>query len=280
MNRYKLIATVASIVIYFGTLITVAYYFGYRSETKKPIVHFVEKNQTAIEVNIASPEAKPAPAVRAVPRPTQLKDKKRVVKKSHPKPKPKPKPKRVKREKIKPRNHKKAEATPKPKPKPKEHTKPKKEPPKKSLPKKEKPAPKPPKIPRKVVDTKKLFSSIKKNRDSATSSAKDGDKTSKSSSKSMKKESQKRGISDKYLAKVEKKLRGWPAQVNFVGEEIDVILKIYPSGNFTYRVKRLSKNREFNRELFAYLRQLQKFGFGAHNGDRAYEIEVKFVAKE
>ncbi len=67
---------------------------------------------------------------------------------------------------------------------------------------------------------------------------------------------------------------------NFAGEEIDVILKIYPSGNFEYKVKKLSKNQEFNRELFKYLKQLKGIGFGPHNGNRAYEIEVKFVASE
>ncbi len=79
---------------------------------------------------------------------------------------------------------------------------------------------------------------------------------------------------------MERLLRGWPAQANFAGEEIDVILTIRNDGSFDYRIVRRSNNEEFNHALESYLRQLQRIGFGPHNRSRPYEIEVKFVAHE
>ncbi len=119
----------------------------------------------------------------------------------------------------------------------------------------------------KKVETKKLFSSI------TQSSA-----VSKNSI--SKKPGEGSGEINRYLAKIEKRLRGWPAQRNFAGEEIDVRLKIYPNGQFEYKIMKYSKNDEFNTALMSYLDDLKRFGFGPHKGGRAYEIEVKFVAHD
>jgi protein TonB len=88
------------------------------------------------------------------------------------------------------------------------------------------------------------------------------------------------GTKNRYFAHIEQLLKGWPAQVNFAGEEIDVWLKVYNSGTFEFKIKKLSNNSEFNDALIAYLKQLQSIGFGPHNNDRPYEIEVSFIAHE
>ena len=119
----------------------------------------------------------------------------------------------------------------------------------------------------KKVETKKLFSSISKNSAVTKNSM-------------SKKAGEGRGEINRYLAKIEQRLRGWPAQRNFAGEEIDVRLKIYPDGQFDYRIMKYSQNDEFNTALISYLDDLKRFGFGPHKGGRAYEIEVKFVAHD
>jgi protein TonB len=132
---------------------------------------------------------------------------------------------------------------------------------------------------RKRVDAKKLFSSVPKSAlRSTTSSSKS---SSKKSSSSIKKSSNAgKGVLNRYLASVERTLRGWPAQVNFAGEEVDVWLKIYKSGKFEYKVLKLSSNSEFNSALIAYLEQLKKVGLDPHSRSKPYEIEVKFVAHD
>jgi len=133
--------------------------------------------------------------------------------------------------------------------------------------------------PKKRPDARKLFSKVKipqkKERKKGGASG-----TKKSQQHSIKKRAKEQGIENAYLAKVERLLKGWPAQANFAGQEIDVWLKIYPSGNFEYKVLKLSRNPDFNHELINYLRQLQGIGFGPHRRARPYEIEVRFVAHE
>ena len=118
------------------------------------------------------------------------------------------------------------------------------------------------------IETKKLFSSIKSN------------SNIEKASKDKKPKGEGRGVLNRYLASIEKRLRGWPAQSNFAGEEIDVRLKIYPSGQFDYKVMRYSDNQAFNDALISYLEQLRRYGFDPHKGNRAYEIEVKFIAHQ
>jgi outer membrane biosynthesis protein TonB len=88
------------------------------------------------------------------------------------------------------------------------------------------------------------------------------------------------GIENRYFAKVEEKLKGWPAQSEYAGEKAKVWLKIAPDGYFEFKVLSASNNDAFNEGLIAYLKQLQRLGFGAHKGTRAYEIEVEFIATE
>ncbi len=117
----------------------------------------------------------------------------------------------------------------------------------------------------KKIEAKKLFSSIT-------------DKSSLNKNSVDKKEGEGRGEINRYLAKIEKRLRSWPAQRDFAGEEIDVRLKIYPNGKFDYKIMKYSRNSEFNNALISYLDDLKRFGFGPHKGGRAYEIEVEFIA--
>jgi|GEM_PF-460927 outer membrane biosynthesis protein TonB len=304
MSRYKLIATVSAVGFYLFVLLLIAYYFGYHSPKRKP-VNFTDKNGSAIKVTLASSAPSSARAnlhhipkkasnTKKTPIKSHHNTKKHLTKK-HIKPKPKVKPHA--KPKAKPKLKPKPISKPKPKPKniPKPKVTPKKEVNAKNIKKSfqnlklKKPETKKGKTKDKKnstektdakssnhpkIDTKKLFSSIKK----PTSSQKDNN--GKDGGDSIKKSQKAKGINSKYLAKVQKALMNWPAQANFAGEEIDVILKIYPSGNFEYKVQKLSRNMDFNRELFTYLRQLKQIGFGPHEGNRPYEIEVKFIAHE
>ena len=75
-------------------------------------------------------------------------------------------------------------------------------------------------------------------------------------------------------------LEGWPAQSEYAGEKVKVLLYIQPSGFFEFKIKSASRNPDFNRGLTEYLEQLQEFGFGRHNGGRTYNFEAEFIAKE
>ena len=88
------------------------------------------------------------------------------------------------------------------------------------------------------------------------------------------------GVENAYFARIEEKLKGWPAQSEYAGEMVKVWIKVQPSGFFTFKVIRVSSNEDFNRGLVSYLKQLQSFGFGPHKANRAYELNVEFVAKE
>jgi outer membrane biosynthesis protein TonB len=175
-------------------------------------------------------------------------------------------------------------APPKPKSrstqKKKRHTKPrnitqeKKAPPKAPAKKRAKPKAKP--------DAKKLFSKVKvaKKPEKKMERKSGANAPKKKGQQDIRKSTKESGVENAYLARVERALRDWPAQANFAGQEIDVWLKIYPSGHFEYKVLKLSGNPDFNRELVGYLRQLQGIGFGPHQFGRPYELEVKFVARE
>ncbi len=88
------------------------------------------------------------------------------------------------------------------------------------------------------------------------------------------------GVEDNYLAKVQSMLEGWPAQSDYAGEKIKVILYINPTGFFEFKLKTRSNNSHFNRGLTEYLEQLQDIGFGRHKGQRAYQFEAEFIAKD
>ncbi len=133
--------------------------------------------------------------------------------------------------------------------------------------------------PAKKPDAKKLFSKVKLPQEkSQKSGGAAGER--KRGQQSLKKSLSESGVENAYLAKVENLLKGWPAQANFAGEEIDIRLKIYKDGSFDYKILKLSGNPDFNRELINYLKQLQRIGFGPHARKKPYEIEVKFIAHD
>lgn len=88
------------------------------------------------------------------------------------------------------------------------------------------------------------------------------------------------GVESAYLAKVQSMLEGWPAQSEYAGEKVKVLLKIDPTGSFEFELKTASNNENFNNGLIEYLKQLQEIGFGRHKGSRTYQFEAEFIAKE
>ena len=135
----------------------------------------------------------------------------------------------------------------------------------------------------KKIKTKSLFSSIKTPaKKSKSKASKRSEKTaSQRVAESMKKtQLQDKGVENRYFASVEEKLRGWPAQANYAGEQISVWLKVYPSGSFEFKIQKFSANSEFNEALIAYLKQLQEIGLGRHSNPKPYQIEVEFEARE
>ena len=257
-----LISGVLAFGIYFTVIGVVIYYFN-THERKKP-VHYVKKNEERIRVSMSTPKPAPKKEVK--------KQSKKVVK-----PKPKPKPKKtvkkeeVKKKVIKEKVVKKAKPVKKKKDvnttKPKKVNKPKdlfaNISSKKSI---EKPKPKvekKPEEPKKVVKTAEKIS--------ATELVSNTLKSQKKSDA---------GIENAYLAMIEEKLKGWPAQSDYAGEKARVWIKVEPSGAFRFKVVSASGNDAFNTGLIAYLKQLQKIGFGSHKGQRPYELDVEFIAKE
>jgi len=73
---------------------------------------------------------------------------------------------------------------------------------------------------------------------------------------------------------------GFPEQERFAGNQIDIILIIYPSGRFNFKITKYSSNTEFNEEIIMYLEQLQNIGFDRHNNSKAYRFNIEFIAKE
>ncbi len=85
------------------------------------------------------------------------------------------------------------------------------------------------------------------------------------------------GVEDGYKSKVKSILNGWPAQSDFAGNKARIKFVIEPSGRFEFDVVSQSSNEEFNKGLIQYLKQLQRVGFGAHDGGRAYIFDVDFI---
>ncbi len=135
----------------------------------------------------------------------------------------------------------------------------------------------------KKIKTKSLFSAIKTPaKKSKSKASKHSERTaSQRVAESMKKtQLQDKGVENRYFASIEEKLRGWPAQANYAGEQISVWLKVYPSGSFEFKIQKFSANSEFNEALIAYLKQLQEIGLGRHSNPKPYQIEVEFEARE
>jgi len=262
------VSGVFAIGIYIFVIGLLLFYFNAR-ESPKPI-HYVKKNEDRIRVTMSAPKNK-----------AKTKKKQPTKKKTTHKKKPVKKPKVQTKDTVK-----KQKDTRKKVMKEKVVKKVKKEP--KKIVKKA--------VPKKVNKPKDLFASVstskKKNIIKVTDEPvkpkennliKVTDKQSASdlvsSSLKIQKKSD-RGIENSYLASIEEKLRGWPAQSDYAGETIKVWIKVEPSGSFVFDVFSASVNEDFNRELIAYLKQLQRIGFGKHKGGRAYELNVEFVATE
>ena len=280
-NSSTLIAGALAFGIYFTLIALLLFYFNSRDEKKA--VHFVKKNEDRIRVSMSAP--------------TQKKEAKKEVKKAakpKPKPEPKPEPKKV--------------VKPKPEPKPKKVVKEKvvekkvveKKVIKEKVVKKVKPPKKTDDVnktkPKKVNKPKDLFANVsskkhvekpKQTPKSAAPStepnkiAQEKASASKLLFDSLKQQkSSDKGIENAYLALIEEKLRGWPAQSEYAGEKAKVWIKVEPSVSFVFKVISASGSQAFNEGLEAYLTQLQRIGFGRHKAERAYELDVVFEAKE
>jgi len=254
------ISGILAFAIYFTVIAMLIFYFNTRDEKKSK--RYVKKDEHRIQVALSAPKKSSKP--------------KAVKKKVKPKPKPKKKLKK------------------KPKPKKKQTVK------KKVI--KEKVVKK---VAKKVIKkkdenltkTKDLFANIKPSKkpklkleitDKPVKSKKSDlikivDKPSASNlvSNSLKKQKQMdNGVPDAYLAKVQSLLEGWPAQSEYAGEKVKVILYINPTGFFEFKITSASNNPRFNAGLTEYLEQLQEFGFGRHKGNRTYNFEAEFIAKD
>ncbi len=249
--------------IYFILIGLLIFYFNTRDEKKS--VHYVKKDEKRIQVALSTPK--------------KLENKKAINPKTKPKPKPKVKPK------IKP----------KPKQKPKKVVKKKvvkEKVVKKVVKKKDQNLTKPKKkaldlfanvkTPKKknliTVSDKPIKTIPKNNLIKVTDKPISASARISSSLKNQK--SSDSGVENAYLAKVQSMLEGWPAQSEYAGEKIKVILYINPTGFFEFKLKTTSNNPNFNEGLTGYLEQLQDIGFGRHKGERTYQFEAEFIAKE
>lgn len=249
------ISGIIAFAIYFLLLTLLVVYFNTRSEKKS--IHYVKKNEERIRVSMQSPKK------QETSNPEKNTKKKLSVKKPSVK-KNTQREKKVIKEKVV-----------------------KKKAPQKTTPKKNKSDKK---VVKKVNKPKDLFDSIqtkkrtKKEHKKADKKKEVKQKTKSASelfSESLKKQKKSdAGIENAYLASIEEKLKGWPAQSDFAGERVKVSLLVEKDGSFTFNVRSASSNETFNTELIAYLEQLQRLGFGSHKGQRAYAIDVEFIAKE
>ncbi|MBD3788889.1 MAG: TonB C-terminal domain-containing protein [Campylobacterales bacterium] len=291
----KYISGALAFGIYFALIGLIFFYFNVRKSEKS--IHFVEKNEQRIQVSLGGPAAKSTPQPKPVQKPTP-----KPIQKPTPKPKPKPVEKPKPAEKPKPKPEPKPVEKPTPKPEPKAVPKPVEKPKPAEKPK-PKPEPKPvskptPKlVPKTQPKVNDLFAKVnapqKKELIKVTDKPvidkpkndliKVSDKPSASQLVSNSLKIQKNsdsGVENAYFAKIEKILQGWPAQSEFAGEKAKVWFKVQVDGSFEFRILTGSSISAFNEGLEGYLRQLQKIGFGRHQGGRPYELEVDFVANE
>ncbi|PHS38523.1 MAG: hypothetical protein COB07_08205 [Sulfurovum sp.] len=257
------ISGVLAFGIYFILIGLLIFYFNTRDEKKS--VRYVKKDEHRIQVAISAPKK----AVKAKPSKPKVKPKSKP-KKPKVKPKPRPKPKKeVKKKVIKEKVVKKKVIKKKDVnlTKPKKVNKPKDLFANVSSEKKVKKT----KFKMEITDKPVKPKENKLIKVSASSLVSDSLKVQKSSDS---------GVESEYLAYVQSMLEGWPAQSDYAGEKVKVLLQINPSGFFEFRVKSASNNQNFNEGLIEYLEQLQEIGFGRHKGERTYQFEAEFIAKE
>jgi len=268
MKASKYIPGVLAIGVYLLVIGLLIFYFNTRSEEKSK--RYVKKDEHRIQVTLSAPKKSEKPKV--VKKKTKVKPKVEAKKKPKIKPKVKPKPKKVVKKKvIKEKIVKKKKIVKKDVNK----TKPKKKNSAKNLFANVKASKKKNliKVSDKPIKTKPKSSLIK-----VTDNPKSASQRISSSLKNQK--SSDSGVENAYLAKVQSMLEGWPAQSEYVGEKVKVILYINPTGFFEFKLKTVSNNQNFNIGLTEYLKQLQDIGFGRHKGERTYQFEAEFIAKE
>jgi protein TonB len=248
--------------IYFILIGLLIFYFNTRDEKKS--VHYVKKDEKRIQVALSTPKKaiNPKPKVKPKPKP-----KPKVKPKVKPKPKPKPKKvvkKKVIKEKIvKKVVKKKDENLTKPKKKALDLFANVKTSKKKKL----------------IEVTDKPIKTVPKN-NLITVTDKPISASERISSSLKVQQSSDSGVENAYLAKVQSMLEGWPAQSEYAGEKVKVLLLIDPTGSFEFKLKTASNNEDFNTGLIDFLEQLQGIGFGRHNAGRTYKFEAEFIAKE
>ncbi|MEA3434436.1 MAG: hypothetical protein U9R13_07605 [Campylobacterota bacterium] len=244
--------------IYFILIGLLIFYFNTRDEKKS--VHYVKKNENRIQVALSTPKKAIDPKPKVKPK---SKPKPKVKPKVKPKPKKVVKKKVIKEKVVKKTVKKKDENLTKTKKKALELFANVKTPKKKKLievtdkPIKTTPKNNLIKVTEKPISASERISTSLKNQKSSDS-----------------------GVENAYLAKVQSMLEGWPAQSEYAGEKIKVILYINPTGFFEFKLKTTSNNPNFNEGLTGYLEQLQDIGFGRHKGERTYQFEAEFIAKE
>jgi len=254
INKYlTYISGVLAVGIYISLIGVLVFYFNTHEQSKPK--HFVKKNEERIRISISTPtDLSTKTPNQSVKKHETSKSVKKVVKKESVK-----KEKTVKKKVIKEKVVKKPIEAQKKEPKPK--------------------------TVKKINKPKSLFDNVKTKKQRTEPKKvikkKDIPKKSNISTNTHKEQTHTdRGIENAYLAGIEEKLKGWPAQSEYAGEEAKVWFKIETSGKFIFKVVTRSGNIDFNDGLVTYLKQLQNFGFGKHSGARAYEIDVKFVATE
>ena len=241
------IAGVLAFGIYFTFILLLLLYFNHYEEKKS--LHFVKKNEESIRISLASPSI-------AIP----IKNIKKILKIPKKKPIKKTPKKVIKKKVIKKKIEKK-----------------------KIIKKVEKKVEKKVTKPKKNTKAKDLFANVKTQKHEENKKVIKNKNKSKSASElfsdSLKVQKKRdKGIENAYFAKIEERLKGWPAQAEYVGEKAKVWIKVEVNGKFKFKVISASGNMEFNLGLIAYLKQLQRFGFGRHQGKRAYELNVAFEA--
>ena len=260
----KLIPGALAIGVYLLLIGLLVFYFNTRSDEKSK--HYVKKDQHRIQVALSSPKkSEKSKVVKKKPK-VEAKKKPKVKEKVKPKPKKVVKKKVIKEKIVKKKKIVKKDAN---------KTKPKKKNSAKNLfsniktPKKKNII----HISDKPIKTKPKNNLIKvtENKKTASERINDSLKDQKSSDS---------GVENAYLAKVQRMLEGWPAQSEYAGEKVKVILYINPTGFFEFKLKTASNNQDFNEGLTEYLEQLQDIGFGRHKGERTYQFEAEFIAKE
>ena len=261
-KSFRVIPGVLAVGIYLLVVGLLLLYFNAKSEEKSK--RYVKKDEHRIQVALSS-SSSPLKKKEKVKAKKKLPKKKKAVKKKKAAPKKHTK-KRVIKEKIVKKKRVKKRDVNKTKPKKRNNMKDLfanvKAPKKKNL---------------IQVSSKHLKTKPKKNLIKVTDDKKSASSRINRSLKDQKSSS--KGVESAYLARVQSMLEGWPAQSEYAGEKVKVILFIRPSGFFDFKIKSASRNHDFNRGLSEYLEQLQEFGFGPHKGERTYNFEAEFIAK-